>query len=171
MKIANIDREFLHIFWTTWANSMKFSGKMCFKILLKVTKKTGLHLLVFKRYIFRKTTRGGGVRGVKICCEAPSDLQVELDKGQSLTSGDWGCLLLRGPKLASWQPNSSISHPHTYPPSLTPSISFTLPQSISTTANRSLPIHITHPHYRVSYKHLSGGGGAPGVRDGGATSG
>ena len=26
MKIANIDTEFLHIFWTTWGNSMKFSG-------------------------------------------------------------------------------------------------------------------------------------------------
>ena len=36
-KIANIDKEFLHIFWTTWGNSMKFSGKMCFKIILKVT--------------------------------------------------------------------------------------------------------------------------------------
>ena len=44
MKIANIDREFLHIFWTTWGNSMKFSGKMCFKIILKVTKNQGFTL-------------------------------------------------------------------------------------------------------------------------------
>ena len=32
MKIANIDREILHIFWTTWGISVKFSGKMCFMI-------------------------------------------------------------------------------------------------------------------------------------------
>ena len=44
MKIANIDREFLHIFWTTWGNSMKFSEKMCLKIILKVTKNQGLTL-------------------------------------------------------------------------------------------------------------------------------
>ena len=25
-KLANIDREFLDIFWTTWVNSIKFSG-------------------------------------------------------------------------------------------------------------------------------------------------
>ena len=31
MKVANIEREFVHIFWTTWGNSIKFSGKMCFK--------------------------------------------------------------------------------------------------------------------------------------------
>ena len=28
MKIANIDREILPNFWTTWGISMKFSGKM-----------------------------------------------------------------------------------------------------------------------------------------------
>ena len=38
MKIANIDKEFLHIFWTTWGNSIKFSRKMYFKIILKFTK-------------------------------------------------------------------------------------------------------------------------------------
>ena len=27
-KLANIEREFLHIFWTIWGNSMKFSGDM-----------------------------------------------------------------------------------------------------------------------------------------------
>ena len=56
-KIANIDREFLHIFWTTWKNSKKYSGKMCFKIVLKFTTKTGWHPL-FRRYIFRKATEG-----------------------------------------------------------------------------------------------------------------
>ena len=44
MKIANIDREILRIFWMTWGNSMKFSGKMCFKIMLKVTKNQGFTL-------------------------------------------------------------------------------------------------------------------------------
>ena len=38
MKIADVDREFLHIFWTTWGNSIKYSGKTCLKIILKVTK-------------------------------------------------------------------------------------------------------------------------------------
>ena len=38
MKTANIDREILHIFWTTGGNAMKFSGKMCFKSILTVTK-------------------------------------------------------------------------------------------------------------------------------------
>ena len=41
---------------------MKFSGKMCFNIILKVTKKTEFHLL-FRRYIFRKTTGGAENRG------------------------------------------------------------------------------------------------------------
>ena len=43
-KIANTDKEILHIFWTTWGNSMKFSGKICFKIILKVTKNQGFTL-------------------------------------------------------------------------------------------------------------------------------
>ena len=36
MKIANTDKEFFHIFWTAWGNSMKFSGKMYFEIILKL---------------------------------------------------------------------------------------------------------------------------------------
>ena len=39
MKMANIDRESIHIFWTTWGISMKFSDKMWLMIMLKVTKK------------------------------------------------------------------------------------------------------------------------------------
>ena len=39
MKIANIDKEILQIFWTTWGNSMKFSGKMFFEIILKLEDK------------------------------------------------------------------------------------------------------------------------------------
>ena len=38
MKIANIDREILHNFWKTGGISMKFSEKMWFIIILKVTK-------------------------------------------------------------------------------------------------------------------------------------
>ena len=49
MKIANIDREFLHIFWTTWGNSIKFSGKMFFKIILKVTRNQGCTLSIEDR--------------------------------------------------------------------------------------------------------------------------
>ena len=44
MKIANIDREILHNFWTTWGISIKFSGKMCLMIILKVTKNQGFTL-------------------------------------------------------------------------------------------------------------------------------
>ena len=39
MKIANIDRESLHISWTDWGISMKSSGKMWLMIILKATKK------------------------------------------------------------------------------------------------------------------------------------
>ena len=38
MKIVNIDRENLHIFWITWGISMKFSGKIWLMIILKFTK-------------------------------------------------------------------------------------------------------------------------------------
>ena len=44
MKTANIDRKFLHIFWTNWGNSMKFLGKMYFEIILKATKNQGFIL-------------------------------------------------------------------------------------------------------------------------------
>ena len=39
---------------------MKFSEKMWFQIILKVTKKPVLHHL-YKRYIFQKTTGGGQI--------------------------------------------------------------------------------------------------------------
>ena len=55
MKLANIDEENLHIFQTTLGISMKFSGKMCLMIILKV-KKAGLYSLS-RKYIFKKTTR------------------------------------------------------------------------------------------------------------------
>ena len=37
MKIANIDRECLHIFWTNWEISIKLSGKMWIMMILKVS--------------------------------------------------------------------------------------------------------------------------------------
>ena len=39
MKIANIDREIIYIFWTTWGISTKFSGKVWLTIILKLTNK------------------------------------------------------------------------------------------------------------------------------------
>ena len=45
ITIVNVDGENLHIFWTAWGIATKFSEKMWFMIiLLKVTKKPGLHL-------------------------------------------------------------------------------------------------------------------------------
>ena len=35
MKVGNIDRESLHIFWNSWGVSMKFSGKIWLMIMLK----------------------------------------------------------------------------------------------------------------------------------------
>ena len=44
MKIATVNREIIHNFWTTWGVSIKFSWKMWIMIILKVTKKQGLTL-------------------------------------------------------------------------------------------------------------------------------
>ena len=38
MKVADIEREIFHIFWTTWGISMTFLGKMWLMIILKATK-------------------------------------------------------------------------------------------------------------------------------------
>ena len=54
IEIANIEREGLDIFWTTWGISMKFSAKMWLMIILS-HKKPGLQTL-FRRYIFGKMT-------------------------------------------------------------------------------------------------------------------
>ena len=59
MKTANIDRELLHIFWTVSWNSMKFSGKMYFKIILKVTKNQGFTLSL--EDIFFEKPQGGSI--------------------------------------------------------------------------------------------------------------
>ena len=57
LKLANIDREFLHIFWMTWGNSMKFSGKMSLKIILKVTE-NHIFTLSLEDAIFEKLQAG-----------------------------------------------------------------------------------------------------------------
>ena len=59
MKIANIDREILHNFWTTWGISMKFSGKMRLMIILKVTKSQGFTLSLEDTF-FEKPQEGVG---------------------------------------------------------------------------------------------------------------
>ena len=38
MKIVNIEKANLHIFWTTWESSMKITRKMWLMIILKATK-------------------------------------------------------------------------------------------------------------------------------------
>ena len=45
MKIANIDRQSLCIFWTTWEISIKFWGKLWLMIILQVTIKQGSTVL------------------------------------------------------------------------------------------------------------------------------
>ena len=42
IKIVNINEENLHIFWTTWGISMKFSAKMCLTITLRLQKTRAL---------------------------------------------------------------------------------------------------------------------------------
>ena len=53
MKIANIDRENLHMFWTTWEIPVKFSKDLTYDTI-KSHKKSGFHTL-FWRYMFGKT--------------------------------------------------------------------------------------------------------------------
>ena len=55
MKIANIDREILHNFWSTWGISMKFWGRMWPMIILKVTENQGFFL-----FIHDTKTKGAG---------------------------------------------------------------------------------------------------------------
>ena len=62
MKIGNIDREILYIFWATWGISMKFSENMWVTRILKVTKKQGINLSL-KDTFAEKPQEGGGVGG------------------------------------------------------------------------------------------------------------
>ena len=67
MKIANIDGQNCHIFWTTVGISMEFSGKMCLMIVSKVTKNQGFTLsLSLKDWLFAKTTDGAGGGGGEV---------------------------------------------------------------------------------------------------------
>ena len=51
---VNIQLENLHIFWTTWGTSMKFSGKTW--LVLKVTKKQGFTLSLENKNMEHVTT-------------------------------------------------------------------------------------------------------------------
>ena len=61
MKLANIDREIFHIFWTTWGISMKFLGKMWLMSILKVTK-TRASPSLWKIYILKNHRSGKRVK-------------------------------------------------------------------------------------------------------------
>ena len=62
MKIANIDKEILHIVWTTWGISIKFSGKMWLMIIL-VTKNQSFTPSLEDAYSKKSQRGGGGGRG------------------------------------------------------------------------------------------------------------
>ena len=64
MKIANTDRGYLHILWTTWVIPRKFLGSMWLIILSH--KKPGFFPL-FRRYNFRKTTGPQPLYGYEPC--------------------------------------------------------------------------------------------------------
>ena len=57
-KVVNIEGKNIHIFWTTWGISTKFSGKMWLMIILKVSKNPGFTLSL--KHIFEKATGNGG---------------------------------------------------------------------------------------------------------------
>ena len=60
MKIVNIDGENIHILWKTYGISLKLSGKMWLKIILKATKKQGF--TVSLEDIFLEKPQGQGVK-------------------------------------------------------------------------------------------------------------
>ena len=60
MKIANINREIPHIFWMTWGMLMKFSGKICLMIILKVTENHGFPLSLEDKFLLEKPQGRGG---------------------------------------------------------------------------------------------------------------
>ena len=61
MKIADIDREILHIFWTTWGISMKFPGNMWLMIILKVTKNHSFTLSLENKFFNKFENIGCGL--------------------------------------------------------------------------------------------------------------
>ena len=60
MKIVNIDRENLHIFWTTWVISVKISENMWLVTILKVTKNPGFTLSLEDTFL--EKPQGGVVK-------------------------------------------------------------------------------------------------------------
>ena len=73
MKIAKIDREFLHVFWTTKRNSLKFSKKICFKIILRATKNQ-VFTLSLEDTFFEKSKGGDRVGYVRVKVTIPESL-------------------------------------------------------------------------------------------------
>ena len=70
-----LDRGILHIFRTTWGISMKFSGEMWLKIMLKISKNQGFTLSLEDTF-FKKPQewgRGGGQ------IDTPSRFRVKSD--------------------------------------------------------------------------------------------
>ena len=63
---------------------MKFSGKMCLKKILKVTKSQGFTLSLedtfFEKPQVVGVRGGGGVRGVKLTHPSPSRFRVNVQK-------------------------------------------------------------------------------------------
>ena len=64
MSIANVDREILLIFWTTWEISMKFSEKMWLRIILKVAKNQGFALSLEDTFFEKSQIDPPGVLGL-----------------------------------------------------------------------------------------------------------
>ena len=60
MKIVNIDREIFHNFWTTSGILMKFSGKMCLMIILKVTENQDFTLSLEDTFFEKPLEEEGG---------------------------------------------------------------------------------------------------------------
>ena len=56
MKIPNIDRESLHIFWMTRWISMKFSGKVWLMIISRATKKQSFTLSLEDKFLEKPLT-------------------------------------------------------------------------------------------------------------------
>ena len=63
--------------------------------------------LEFVSVILFMTVGGRTWLGTQLRYEAPGDLRVEIVTTQWLTSGEWGCLLDNGPKLAVGQASNS----------------------------------------------------------------
>ena len=59
MRVVNMDGENLHIIWTTWGISIKFSAKMWLMAILKVTKNQGYNISP-ENDILEKSHRGRG---------------------------------------------------------------------------------------------------------------